>query len=26
MERLMLEQPSHASTVSVPVIEFTRAA
>ncbi len=26
MERLMLEQPSHASTVSVPVIEFTLAA
>jgi YgiT-type zinc finger domain-containing protein len=26
MERLMLEQPSHASTISVPVIEFTLAA
>ena len=26
MERLMLEQPSPTSTVSVPVIEFTLAA
>jgi YgiT-type zinc finger domain-containing protein len=26
MERLMLEQPSHSPTVSVPVIEFTLAA
>jgi YgiT-type zinc finger domain-containing protein len=26
MDRLMLEQPSNASTVSVPVIEFTLAA
>jgi YgiT-type zinc finger domain-containing protein len=26
MERLMLEKPSQSQTVSVPVIEFTRAA
>jgi YgiT-type zinc finger domain-containing protein len=26
MERLMLNQPSHSPTVSVPVIEFTLAA
>jgi YgiT-type zinc finger domain-containing protein len=26
MDRLMQNQPPHSSTVSVPVIEFTRAA